>query len=106
MLAQEKPEDIVDSIAKKILEYAKTNSKPKSRRSNDMDLVQPAIVHFEDKRPSVMLKMDTTSLVDVLADALKSKTVQSYVQHYSRKAAEAFNVVKQKLDEVDGMNKQ
>ncbi|XP_075989823.1 uncharacterized protein LOC142985499 [Anticarsia gemmatalis] len=101
LVSQEKKSDLVESIAQKIVDFVKENAAPiyRSLKKNQA-LADPQVVHFRSEKPSVMLKLDTSSFIDIVQNALKSNKLNHFVDHFSKRAAVAYVDVKGKVAEA------
>uniref|UniRef100_A0A2A4JEC9 Uncharacterized protein n=1 Tax=Heliothis virescens TaxID=7102 RepID=A0A2A4JEC9_HELVI len=97
--AKSKP-DVIDGIAKTLVDFAKNNVDPIYRsKGHEYDL-KPEIIHFRSDKPSVMLELNSKSIINVLKDLLKSRTVHKYMDSFSKEAAIIYRTLKREMDKA------
>uniref|UniRef100_A0A2H1UZZ0 SFRICE_008513 n=1 Tax=Spodoptera frugiperda TaxID=7108 RepID=A0A2H1UZZ0_SPOFR len=100
MAGKTKPSNIVDDVAKQLSKFAKNSGKPVYKRSGVQDYnIKPELIHLQSSdKPSVVLEINSKSIVNVLKDLLQSKSVHEYIDPYTKKAAVIYRAVREELD--------
>nr|XP_049695964.1 uncharacterized protein LOC110382819 [Helicoverpa armigera] len=99
MEAKSKP-DVIDGIAKSLVDLAKNSVDTNYRAKGQGYDLKPEIIHFRANKPSVMFELNSKSIISVLKDLLKSKTVHKYMDTFSKEAAVIFRTFKHEMDKV------
>ncbi|KAF9416888.1 hypothetical protein HW555_005891, partial [Spodoptera exigua] len=97
MAGKTKP-DIVDNIAKKVMEFVNNNGKPVFKAGGQDYNINPEIIHFRKDKPSVVFEINSKSIINALKDLLQSKTTLKFMDQISKEAAVVYRSVKTELD--------
>ncbi|KAJ0184255.1 hypothetical protein K1T71_000678 [Dendrolimus kikuchii] len=90
--------DVLKTIEKTILNYARNNPSP-IYRGNDGNVIKPEVVHFRSGhgKPSIVVDVNSKSIIQALKDMLSSKAIISSLKVLTRQAAVVFRAFNEEM---------